>query len=308
MSHLYKNIPETLKKRPNWVVWGIQGAPPKAPFYPASILSGKPTPAKANDKQTWGRYTTAVDCVNCGLAQGIGFEFEGNDMYGVDLDHVIDEQGQIFPKAQNVINSLKSYTEISPSGTGIHIFVYAPKANIIRHRKKDFFVEIYNVGRYFTVTGDIYGDVTTISTRTSELQSIHDNQLLPTTTQKMASPIQHSPVTITQQDKFLKIGLQRDKVFASLWAGARRHGNESSDDIALINKLAYWCNGDPDTVIQAFLCSPYYSKKDEAHIKKCQRTDYLLNTATNACSTTYSTAVVDYERYRHKNLNRSFAR
>ena len=34
-------------------------------------------------------------------------------------------------------------------------------------------------------------------------------------------------------------------------------GNESADDIALMNKLAYWCNADPDAMIRAFLSSPY---------------------------------------------------
>jgi len=62
----------------------------------------------------------------------------------------------------------------------------------------------------------------------------------------------------TEQERFLLIGLGRDKVFAALWAGKRHNGNESSDDIALMNKLAYWCNADPDAVIRSFLQSPYY--------------------------------------------------
>ena len=160
MQLLYNNIPALLKLRLNWVVWGIRAAgnirdsPLKSPFNPASLLSGKPSQAKAGVPETWATFQNAVECVNRGLAQGIGYEFDGS-VYGVDLDHVLDENGALTPQAQEIVGNLDSYTEISPSGTGIHIFVIAPGADIMRHRKKDFFVEIYKEGRYFTVTGNI---------------------------------------------------------------------------------------------------------------------------------------------------------
>jgi putative DNA primase/helicase len=110
-----------------------------------------------------------------------------------------------------------------------------------------------------------------------------------------------------EQERFLHIGLERDKLFAALWAGARRIGNESADDIALLNKLAYWCNANPSAMIQAFLSSPYHAQKDEYHKKKCQRTDYLPRTAKNACDTVYSTAAADYERWQ-QSQKRSHAR
>lgn len=152
--HLYNNIPSMLKERPNWVAWGIRDAPPKSPFHPASLLSGKPFPAKAGVRETWSSYEAAVECVRRGLARGIGYEFDGS-VYGVDLDHVIDEAGTVTPQAQEIVGKLGSYTEVSPSGTGLHIFVLAPGADITRHRKKDYFLEIYSVGRYFTVTGNV---------------------------------------------------------------------------------------------------------------------------------------------------------
>ena len=309
MPHLYKKIPKILKERPNWVVWGIPGEPPKAPFNPVSLLSGNPKPAKANIRETWSRYESAVDCVNCKLAQGIGFEFEGNDLYGVDLDHVINEQGVLMPEAKSIVDRLDSYTEISPSGKGLHIFVFAPDADITRHRKKDFFLEIYNPGRYFTVTGNSLGAVKPINTRTEQLQFIHDKFLLPDPARRTNAVQLTHIVAGIPTEKFLHIGLERDKVFAALWAGQRRHGNESSDDIALMNKLAYWCNGNPEVMVQAFLSSPYFLQKDEAHTKKCRRTDYLPRTAENSRSTAYSTAAADYEQYKNKqNMKRSYAR
>jgi len=98
-------------------------------------------------------------------------------------------------------------------------------------------------------------------------------------------------------------------VFQALWSGQRRNGNESSDDQALMNKLAYWCNAAPDAMIQAFLTSPHYQQKDEAHKRKCRRSDYLPNTAQSAACTAYSTAKADYDRWRqHQKRERSMSR
>ena len=309
MPQLYNNIPALLKQRPNWVAWGIRDAPPdmtpKAPFNPTSLLSGRLLPAKAGVPRTWGSYQAAAECVKRGLAQGIGYEFDGS-VYGVDLDHVRDG-GKLTPEAQEIVDKLASYTEVSPSGTGIHIFVLASAADITRHRRKDYFLEIYNVGRYFTVTGNVYGSAKPIETRTSELQAVHDKYLLPEPRQRAVNF--QPPMPSAGQERFLRIGLERDKVFATLWAGERRCGNESADDIALMNKLAYWCNANPDAMIQAFLSSPYHAQKDESHMKKCQRSDYLPNTAKNASDTVYSTAAADYDRWQqNRKRERGYSR
>ena len=305
MPHLYDNIPALLKQRPNWVAWGIRDAPPKSPYNPASLLSGRPLTAKAGVRETWGSYQAAAECVRRGLAQGIGYEFDGG-VYGVDLDHVIDG-GALMPQAKEIVGKLASYTEVSPSGTGLHIFVLAPCADITRHRKKDYFLEIYSEGRYFTVTGNVYGNARAIENRTAELQAIHNKYLLPGPAQRAVHL--PPPMPSAGQERFLRIGLERDKVFSALWAGERRCGNESADDIALMNELAYWCNADPDAMIRAFLSSPYHAQKDEAHLKKCQRPDYLPNTAKNASATVYSTAAADYERWQqNRQRERSYAR
>ena len=305
MPHQYDNIPAVLKQHPNWVAWGIRGSPPKIPYNPISLLSGKALPAKAGIKETWSSYQNAVMCVERGLSAGIGYEFSGDGIYGVDLDHVIDG-GDLSLEAQDVVGTLDSYTEASPSGTGLHIIVLAPGAEITRHRRKGHFIEIYGEGRYFTVTGNIRGNGKGIEPRTEQLQEVHDRYLLRDPPQKAApTPL---PETTVGHGCFLSIGLERDRVFCALWSGERRNGNESSDDIALMNKLAYWCNADPYAAVQAFLSSPYHAQKDEAHKRKCQRSDYLYNTAKNACDTVYSTAATDYDSWQNRRRERGYTR
>jgi len=307
LQNQYHNIPQLLKHRPNWVVWGIGDAPTKAPFNPASLLSGKPQPAKAGDPRTWSNYQTAVECVRRGMARGIGYEFGGSAMYGVDLDKVIDSTGTLAPQAREIVDRLDSFTELSPSRTGLHIIVQAHGVDITRHRKKNGFLEIYSYGRYFTVTGSVFGGIKPIQIRSAELQAVHDEFLSPGEALKKADT--HPPVSDSEQERFLNIGLVRDKVFRALWFGERRHGNESADDLALMNKLAYWLNAAPDAMIRAFLSSPYHAQKDETHMRKCQRPDYLPLTAQKACATAYSTAKADSDRWQQsRSRERSVAR
>lgn len=293
----YKNIPEILKQQPQWVVWGVPGEPLKAPFQPDSLLRLSVVPAKSGVPETWGDFKSAAECVRRGLARGIGYEFDGG-IYGVDLDHVI-ENGVINPEAAAIVESLQSYTEISPSGHGLHIFVTADTANITRHRKQGGFVEIYSDARYFTVTGSIYGGFDRIADRPSELQAIHDKYLLP----PIKGITSTGFVDSQQCDDDLQRGLAKDPVLRACWNGERRRGDESASDQALMNKLAYWCNANTQAMIAAFLQSPYFAEKDDAHMKKCRRADYLQNTAKAACSSLSSTAREDTARYaRHSKI------
>jgi len=158
----YANIPGQLKQWAQWVAWGIKGEPPKAPYNPTSLLSGFPQPTKAGVRETWGTFQSALQCVSKGLARGIGYEFDGQALYGVDLDSVLDGAGILIPQAREIVENLVSYTEISPSGKGLHILVNAYDVSITRHRRKGGFLEIYNDLRYFMCLGDIPAGVNTL--------------------------------------------------------------------------------------------------------------------------------------------------
>jgi len=242
VNYLYKNIPTTLKQHDNWVVWGVWGSAPSAslklPYNPSSLLKCNPQLAKAGVCETWGDYTDALKCVNVGLAQGLGYQFNNDGLYGVDLDNVFDDNGALIEEAKEIVEGLNSYSELSPSMRGLHILVYAPDAVITRHRKKDYFLEIYGSGRYFTMTGNTFENRKTIEIRSVELQEIHDKYLLPDKTRQIISNVTPSTEQSTDKNYFLEIGLKRDKVFNALWYGDRRHNNESADDIALMNKLS----------------------------------------------------------------------
>jgi putative DNA primase/helicase len=148
----FQNIPEALKARTQWVCYRQD----KSPVNPKSGED-----AKANDPNTWGGYSQALTYYENhkgnGIA-GIGYEFSYYDPYcGIDLDHCRDpETGQITPWAWEIIKQFNSYTEISPSGTGVHIIIEGKLPLGANHQKNlegGGKIEIYDCLRYFTVTG-----------------------------------------------------------------------------------------------------------------------------------------------------------
>src|SRR5450759_2851851 len=122
----------------------------KVPYNP---LTGQE--AKANDASTWATYEQAEKASR--RYQGIGREFlKDQGITGIDLDHCIDDQGQLTPFAQETITRLDSYTEYSPSGRGLHIWVHGsiPKNHgADKDADGENCVEMYDCKRYFTITG-----------------------------------------------------------------------------------------------------------------------------------------------------------
>ena len=86
------------------------------------------------------------------------------------------QNGVIEEWAWELVKRLNSYTEYSPSGTGLHIFVKGQLPE--KGRKKEIdkatrqAVELYQAGRYFTVTGEALGDCRTIEPRQKELDEL----------------------------------------------------------------------------------------------------------------------------------------
>ncbi len=88
-----------------------------------------------------------------GKVEGAGFVFSKDDPYvGIDLDNCITDSDFLQPWAAEIVSKLNGYTEVSPSGEGLHIIV---KGRLPANFKNSN-VEAYSEGRYFTMTGDKY--------------------------------------------------------------------------------------------------------------------------------------------------------
>ena len=162
-------IPAALTTRPQWVLW--QGADridkqtgtitglEKVPINPHTLRK-----ASSTDAATWGTFDQCIAALRVTLQAwdhtdpatyrggGIGYVFATDDpCAGIDLDHCVDaDTHAIAAWAQAYVHDLYSYTEITPSQTGLHILVESP---LPPGGRKKGGVELYNQGRFFTVTG-----------------------------------------------------------------------------------------------------------------------------------------------------------
>jgi putative DNA primase/helicase len=142
-----EGIPEELRVRPQWVVWKAVGdKPDKVPY---SARSGRR--ASSTDLLTWSTFQEALQAYENGDYAGLGFVFSSADPYtGIDLDDCVDEDGEIALWALEIVRYFDSYTELSATGSGLHIIV---RGEVPNRRKGE--VEVYSSKRFFTVTGHV---------------------------------------------------------------------------------------------------------------------------------------------------------
>ncbi|WP_310610273.1 PriCT-2 domain-containing protein [Limnohabitans sp.] len=149
----FQNIPQDLKSISRWVLWrNVQRTKPDGTKVWAKVpFQVNDHAASTSDASTWTTYDEVADKMLKGRYDGIGLIL-GDDVQGIDLDDCRDPStGVLSDLAQEVLDKIEGYAEVSPSGTGIKLFT---KTNLDGSRtKKEVGVEMYRDGRYFTVTG-----------------------------------------------------------------------------------------------------------------------------------------------------------
>jgi putative DNA primase/helicase len=160
---------DELRALDQWVCWREEsrnGKPTKVPYKP----DGRP--AASNDPTTWSPYE-AVVAVVANFA-GLGFVFTPDDPFaGVDIDGALRD-GHLHPDVIAIIEQLDSYSEWSPSCTGVHVLLRAVKPAGGTSTKRTPWgdeLAIYDRLRYFAITGDrLPSAPETIEERQAELQ------------------------------------------------------------------------------------------------------------------------------------------
>jgi hypothetical protein len=152
---LVQTVPECLRQLAQWVAWRYvtrNGKPTKCPF---NVRTNRK--ADSTDSITWSTFDEAVAALQVtGRYEGVGFVFSVDDPFcGVDLDDCIDPStSQLKPWGQRLVDQLDSYSEVSPSGTGVKVIVEARKPGTRCSKAfEDGKVEMYDCDRFFTVTG-----------------------------------------------------------------------------------------------------------------------------------------------------------
>ncbi len=267
-------IPARLRQLPQWVCWKIiirDGKPTKCP-----IIASTGAMADSTDPATWTTFDAALAAYQqADNLAGIGFVFAAGGGYcGVDLDDSIDPaNGQLKPWAQQFVDMLDSYTEISPSGTGVKIFIRAVKpGDRCRKGYRDGEVEMYDAGRFFTVTtrrlDGVSGDV---EERQAQLDALYaevfggDKPVPPSRAAPAAAP-----APALSDDEIIKkacASRKNGQKFSALWAGRwNDYFNSASEaDSSVVFTLAFYTK-DPAQIDRVFRQSQLMRDKwDEYH-------------------------------------------
>jgi primase-polymerase (primpol)-like protein len=133
------NIPADLVTLARWVTFSRDKMPRQTDG----------TPASSTDPATWATFAAASSAARV-LDRGVGFVLNGDGIACIDLDHCISGGVLADWAADIVARAGKTFVEVSPSGSGLHIWGFAEVGKGRRMGQ----VEVYDRGRYMTVTGN----------------------------------------------------------------------------------------------------------------------------------------------------------
>lgn len=274
----FEHIPVLLRTTPQWVAWRYITRDGKQTKAPVSPHDG--SLADSTSKTTWGTFDEAIEaCRRDKLLAGIGFVFSPDDPYcGIDLDNSIAPDGSIKPWAHDLLVKLDSYSEISPSGRGLKVFIKANKSGQrCRKAYHDGGIELYDRDRFFTVTGErLQKYPSDINVRQEPLNQVYaaifgDDE--PWTASIGALPSRPTGDLETESlsdDEIVELACKRRSSgpkFQELWNGNwNSHFNSASEaDSSVVFTLAYYTK-DPAQIDRLFRRSQLMRPKwDQMH-------------------------------------------
>ena len=266
-----KDLPQELKFNALWCCWKLTEKG-KIPF---NVLTGQG--AKSNDPSTFVSYPILLKHIHKYLnidengkqigGVGLGI-FRGYS--AVDIDHCVDEYGNISEMAKDIIDFCQSYTEYSPSRTGIRIIFKTQ----IKIDKSEYYINNSSLGLEIYIS-DMTNKFVTITGNKISGDNINEIDILPLLNKYMKK----GGINI---DKLL----EKDAKLKELWfkKAPGSHSDESESDMALCCKLAYYAKNDENEVRRLFELSPYYQSKDEQHKRKWN-SNYSIETIRKSVST-----------------------
>jgi putative DNA primase/helicase len=141
---------DDLKAQRRWV--GYKSPTDKAPMNPHTGRN-----ASSTDSATWATYAEATAAQKRYRWHGVGFVLNGDGIVGIDLDDclkAVDDGYHRSNLARHIMAIAPSYTEVSPSGTGLHIIGMGRIERAIKATISGDAVEVYGTGRYLTYTDE----------------------------------------------------------------------------------------------------------------------------------------------------------
>lgn len=268
-----------------WVTWKYEtdkkGKKTKVPY---DIKNKK---ADSTDLSTWNTYDEVLNA-----SDKIGIVFTGDkNLLGIDIDHCLKGNNIEHEEKEKIVSFLieaDTYTEISPSKTGLHLFLKLTSSfDPLVKKKKPF--EFYTVGRFFTVTNNSYKEEKEIRTITKE-EAINLLSILgypwgkgEINNQESSDKEMLDDVTVLKK----MFSAKNAGKIKSLYGGNTSFYKDdiSSADMALCSSLAFWTGRNANQMERIWLASPL-GQREKTQNRKDYR-DRTINACIKSCKEIY---------------------
>lgn len=269
---MYENLPKELKENALFCLWKYEmrnGRKTKVPYQTNGKRADSSNKACFSDFDTVANLTQSYDGIGMGMFQ---------PFVAVDIDHCVDG-GKLSDMATDIVETLNSFTEYSPSESGVRIVA---KADTLSYDKVKYYInnqkiglEVYVAGmtnKFVTLTGNTICEAP-IAERTNEIMAILDKYM-------------QKPVVALNPKKIVGSYLSDESIieksakskqgekFSALWNGEFETSHSEADQ-ALCAVLAFWCGGDTEQMDRLF-------RKSKLYREKWERNDYREMTLQKA--------------------------
>jgi hypothetical protein len=247
-----------------WVLWRYAWVEERQKWTKVPYSARTGHKASSTNPETWATFQAALRAYMAGGYDGLGFVL-GDGWAGVDLDACADpESGEWEPWAREIVGMVPGYAEYSPSGAGLHIIALGELPD---GRRKRGPIEMYDSGRFFTVTGTAIPDQTLeLEDATEGLARAHAAYMadpdLPARTSSTSTP--PAPLDVSDAEAIRHLmSMRHGAEFTALWNGGEiGHGSPSEGDASLIERIAWRVGKDEDRVARIFMQSPRYAQRE----------------------------------------------
>lgn len=253
---LRKNIPEEMLSRSNWVAVKVfrDKKKDKLVKLPKDAKTGEA--ASPLDPSTWSDLETACKYAHENGCISLAYALDGKDkICCIDIDHCFNAKREMSDTAKAVWNACgNTYREVSVSREGLHIFGKTDGLGLqVFSDAGD--MEFYERGKFMTVTGDAFGEK---RKELLNLDSLPVKDLLLKRFSKHKTYIGAGKgieglSSMSDRDVIERASAARHgDTFKALYDGKDLQNNHSNSDMALMTRLAFWCNGDKDQMLRIF--------------------------------------------------------
>lgn len=313
---LLQEVPEILKSLPNWVSWKLVNGS-KVPF----VCGTSGQHASSTDPSTWTTFEQAAENATISSTEGIGFVIDGEaikqQLVGFDLDGCRNPKtGELASWAEELLDRIPSYTEYTPSGYGLRIWVRGKLPGTDRVFNLDpkvgfgdkVKIEVFDHARYFTVTGKSYYDdadsidefnLAEVYRICQELRDKFPAYTKPKTDKTIVAEsvrIKSANTVVTSKLELLRRGIVKSTnpfVIEDEHGNSLEYPSPSEADLALATALAIQHGNNPELIDEEFRKSPLSRDKWNRNDYRNGTIDRAVKTAEKIRSESKQKATVD---------------